>query len=242
MRRILLLALALGCRPTLARLERDHRYDEALCGVREGAFPSGPVLAAIRRALDPAIHLTVVPPGRAPELTAHALVRFVRSANLVHSLEGCTIDLRLRRGDRRSVFTFAGLPDLAAALGERLPEPRVDAGLADPPTEDQLRRAAPRAAALSDAVIHLWSRCAPDNLGGSCSDPLLVDAPAVEPDDLTLELDLTYRSRCEPDGLTERFDLPLPPGPTLEARVHALFGDRMRRLADLPVRPRRTGD
>lgn len=290
----LLLALAAaapGCRASLARLERGHHYDEALCGARENAFPEGQVLEVLRRGLDPALHVAVVPRERTPELGERALVRVLYDSNEI-PLRGFEARLRLRRGDRSQLLERLELAELAAALDERTPRPRTvggdsGAGLGHAlvetgraigavgavilqvstlglfgrifrgggrtsssssssshtiyPTEQEIRGAAPRGAALFDSVAHLQSSYCGEAPGATCRRLGLVDAPLLEQGELTLELDLRYRARCTWDGLVERLEIPLPPGPTLEARVHALFGDRMRRLAELPVRPRAGG-
>ena len=290
---LLALTLAPGCRASLARLERGRHYDEAICGAKEQAFPEGHVFEVLRRGLDPALHLAVVPRERTPDLARHALVRATYDSTRI-PLDGFRADLRLRRGDAPIAVETVSVERLAAALDERTPVPHtvggssgsglgqalIDTGRAIGavgglilqistlglfgrvfgggrrsysssssssaytvyPTQDEIRKAAPRAAALFDAVAHLQSSYCGDDPGATCHRLGLVEAPPTEDGDLVLELDLHYAARCTYPGLTERLDLPLPPGPTLEARVHALFGDRMRRLADLPVRPRRTGD
>lgn len=290
----LLLALTIaapGCRASLARLERGHHYDEALCGAHEKFFPEGQVLEVVRRGLDPAIHVAVVPRERTPELGDRALVRVTYDSNQI-PLRGFEASLRLRRGDRSQRLERLELVELAAALDERTPSPRtvggsrgsglghalVETGRAigavgavilhvstlgilgnvfrgggrtssssssGPrtiyPTEQEIRGAAPRGAALFDSVAHLQSSYCGDAPGATCRRLGLVDAPPVEQGELTLELDLHYRARCTWNGFVERLELPLPPGPTLETRVQALFGDRMRRLSELPVRPRAGG-
>ncbi len=80
---LLALTLAPGCGASLARLERGHHYDEAICGAREQAFPEGQVAAVVRRALDPAIHVAVVPRERTAELVEHALVRVTYDSNTI---------------------------------------------------------------------------------------------------------------------------------------------------------------
>lgn len=290
---MLALALAPGCRASLARLERGAHYDEALCAARERAFPEGQVFQVIRRGLDPAIHLAVVPRDRTGDLGNYALVRATYDSNTI-PLQGFSAKLSLDRGDTSRTLSTVELEQLARILDERTPSPVtvgpsgassaasgiVEVGRAIGtvgalifhvstlgifsgifgrggggssssssaptsrtiyPSREELRRAAPRAAALHDAVAHLQDAYCSDDPGTTCHRLGLVDAPAVEQGDLFLEIELTYRSRCDWAGLTEYLVLPLPPGDTLEARVRAVFGDRMRRLSELPLRTSKSG-
>ncbi len=284
---LLALTLAPGCGASLARLERGRHYDEAICGVREQAFPEGQVAAVIRRALDPAIHVTVVPRERTSELGEHALVRVTYDSNKI-PLQGFDAAFHLVRGDDSRELAGVDLSRLALLMSERTPAPVVvggsgsglGSGLVEAgraigtvgalifhvstlgifsgifrggggrsssassssgpttlyPTTEEIRKAAPRAAALYDSVAHLDDRYCDDDPGTTCHVLGLVDAPTVEQGDLALAIDLHYTSRCDWSGIHDRLELPLPPGPTLEARVHAVFGDRMRRLSELPVR------
>lgn len=290
---LLALTLAPGCRASLARLERGHHYDEAICGAREHAFPEGQVAAVLRRALDPALHLAVVPRERTAELTEHAFVRVTYDSNKI-PLYGFDAAFRLVRGDRSRELGRVDMSTIALLISERTPAPVVVGGDSGPglgsglveagraigavsalifhvstlgifsgifgrgggrssssssssgpttvyPTVAEIRKAAPRAAALHDAVSHLDDPYCGHAPGTTCHMLGLVDAPAVEQGDLVLEIELHYSSRCDWTGLTDRLELPLPPGPTLAARVQAVFGDRMRRLSELPVRPPRNG-
>jgi hypothetical protein len=287
---LLALTLAPGCGASLARLERGHHYDEAICGAREQAFPEGQVAAMVRRALDPAIHVAVVPRERTAELVEHALVRVTYDSNTI-PLQGFDAAFNLVRAGSSRRLDGVDLPQLAFLMSERTPSPVVvggsgsgsglGSGLVEAgraigtvgalifhvstlgifsgifgrgggrssssssssgpttiyPTTEQLRKAAPRAAALYDSVAHLDDRHCGDDPGKTCHVLGLVDAPALEQGELVLEIDLHYSSRCDWSGIHDHLELPLPPGPTLEARVHAVFGDRMRRLSELPVRP-----
>lgn len=293
MRRLALLLLAStlapGCGASLARLERGHHYDEAICGVREQAFPEDQVAAVVRRALDPALHVAVVPRERTAELAEHALVRVTYDSNTI-PLYGFEATFQLVRGDRSQELAGVELERLASLLSERTPAPvvvggsgsSVGSGLVEAgraigtvgalifhvstlgifsgilrgggrssssssgpttiyPTTEEIRKSAPRAAALYDSVIHLDDRYCGDDPGKTCHVLGLVEAPAVEQGDLTLAIELHYSSRCDWNGIRDRLELPLPPGPTLAARVRAVFGDRMRRLSELPVRAPRPG-
>lgn len=283
---LLALALAPGCRASLARLERGGHYDEAICGAYERAFPEDQVLQVLRRALDPGIHLAVLPRARTGDLGERALVRATYDSNTI-PLQGFSAELHLVRDGAAQTVATVDLEQLAHALDERTPSPRtigpdgitrtahaavevgraigtvgalilhvstlgifgkifgLPSGSSSPgprsrtiyPTQAEIRAAAPRAAALHDAVAHLQDSYCSDKPGTTCHRLGLVPAPAAEQGELLLRLDLRYRARCEWRGLVDHLEIPLPPGDTLEDRVTAMFGDRMRRLSDLPVRP-----
>lgn len=106
------------------------------------------------------------------------------------------------------------------------------------PTDTQVRRAAPRATRLFDAVAHLQTSCR-DKPGARCQTLALVPRPPDESAALVLELHLRYGARhgsgCSFAEVHEKLQIALPPGPTLEARLAAAFGDDMRRLAFAPA-------
>lgn len=104
------------------------------------------------------------------------------------------------------------------------------------PTDAEIRHAAPRAARLFDAVAHLQTSC-PAKPGARCQTLALVPRPPDESAALVLELDLRYGSTCSFADVHEVLQIALPPGPTLEARLAAAFGDDMRRLALAPTTP-----
>lgn len=281
MRRPLALALAvpLACGPSLAKLERGHHYSEAICGAHEGAFPEDQVRAIVRRALDPAFHVTIVPRDQlaavvgddVPELDVVALLRITYDSNTI-PLSGFTASVALHRGGEPVDTVPADLERFAAVFQERVPGPRtvepgavrtaihtagvvgasvltvVSLGLLGGllkrvgpaprsrtvyPSDAEIRAAAPRAATLYDAVGHLGGYCV-SSTGTRCHTLSLITRPPVEPADLALAVHLSYSPSCRHGApLTERFTIPLPPGPTLEARLAAVFGDDMRRLSDL---------
>ncbi|MFY0539185.1 hypothetical protein [Nannocystis pusilla] len=102
------------------------------------------------------------------------------------------------------------------------------------PTVAEIRRAAPRATRLFDAVAHLQTSCRAKP-GARCQTLALVPRPPDESAELVLELHLRYGARyggaCSFADVHETLQLALPPGPTLEARLAAAFGGDMRRLA-----------
>lgn len=126
------LTTALGCAPSLARLERGHHYNEAVCGAAEGALPKAAVAASVRRALDPALHLAVVPHAALvaatgdplPELQHHTLVRVTLNTRQIDlgSVHGT---VSLRRGADIIEPIDVDHPQLVALLGETLPQPRT---------------------------------------------------------------------------------------------------------------------
>lgn len=289
MRRLaLLFALPLACGPSLARLERGHHYNEAICGVHERAFPEDQVKTIVRRALDPALHVAVVPRERlagvlgdgVPELDQVALLRITYDSNTI-PLASFDADVALRRGEEIVALTHAELPQFAAVFKENIPGPRTvgpDAldtaahtvgviGAAvvtvatlgifnllrgvgsaprsrtEYPTQEEIRAAAPRAAKLHDAVAHLGDD-ATTYYGGDCTlrpgsrchTLSLIPRPPTEPDYLALTVYLRYTPACADfsrTNISETVTIPLPPGPTLEARLAAVFGADMRRLSDL---------
>lgn len=126
------LALALGCKPSLQKLASGHHYDEAVAGANEGALPEHEVAAVVRGALDPALHVAVVPRAQlaallgadSPDLDRHALLRVVYDSNTV-PLASFSLDLRLRFGEVHVDPRPADLQQLAAAFQEPLPGPRT---------------------------------------------------------------------------------------------------------------------
>ncbi|WP_434419600.1 hypothetical protein [Nannocystis pusilla] len=102
------------------------------------------------------------------------------------------------------------------------------------PTDAQIRRAAPRATRLFDAVAHLQTSCRAKP-GARCQTLALVPRPPDESAELVLGLHLRYGARfgsaCSFAEVQETLQIALPPGPTLETRLAAAFGDDMRRLA-----------
>lgn len=275
----LLLALAVGCRPSLARLERGHHYDEAICGAAESAFPEEQVAKVIRRALDPAVHVAVVPREQlaaalgdaAPELDSVALLRITHDSNTI-PLDRFDATFALRRGGEAAELQPSELATFAAVFKEHVPGPRtVGPGAVETaahtigtigavvltvaslgllggllrsrgpaprsrtvyPTDQEIRAAAPRATRLFDAVAHLQTRHCTDQPGATCRTLALVPRPPEEPADLALEVRLRYSALCSWSGIRDDFTIPLPPGPTLEARLAAAFGQDLRRLSEL---------
>lgn len=100
-----------------------------------------------------------------------------------------------------------------------------------PADEVDFRRAAPAAAALVQQLAP--ETCPQANTGETCRAHALWPRPADEAGALRLVVALELGA-CEPLVVVHAIDL--PPGPTLEARLQALFGDRVVRLADLPQR------
>ncbi|MDC0722848.1 hypothetical protein [Nannocystis bainbridge] len=127
------------------------------------------------------------------------------------------------------VVGIASLGLLGRSLRNR-PGPRAHT---EYPTDAELRRAAPRAARLFDAVSHLQASC-PVRPGARCHTLVLAPRPSDASAELALAVNLRYHSgrgeACGFAGLDETLEIALPPGPTLEARLHAAFGDDMRRL------------
>lgn len=115
------------------------------------------------------------------------------------------------------------------------PQPRTEY-----PTVAEIRRAAPRATRLFDAVAHLQTSCR-GKPGARCQTLALVPRPPDESAELVLELHLGYGasfgSGCPLADIHEKLQIALPPGPTLEARLAAAFGDDMHRLALAPTPP-----
>lgn len=296
-RRLAVLALAglVACGPSLRRLQREHRYDQALCGAAEGAFPDEQVLRVVRDALGPAVHAAVIPHerlaralgGDLPELAGHALVRIVVSTNTVQ-LQSFSVAPTLVRAGTSIASEPADHRHLAALFQESVPGPTTttpsaigEAGRAigtvgaviltvaslgifrgllgsssssgsstSYPSQEEIRRRTPRTSALRDAIAHLdvpdhsyigisddlsqriprplVARCDP---GDTCSSLVLVARADLASGPLALRLGLHYGSRC--GGLSESVELPLPPGASLDERLAAVFGDRMRPLSEL---------
>jgi hypothetical protein len=274
----LALALPLACGPSLARLERGHHYNEAICGAEERAFPEDQVRGIVRRALDPALHVAVVPREQlagilgdgVPELDQVALLRVIYDSNTI-PLSGFSAAVALRRAGATVDVTRADLERFAAVFKENIPGPRTvgpgaiesaahtvgvigaavltvaSLGLlggllkrmgpgprsrTEYPTESEIRAAAPRAAKLYDAVGHLGEYCR-RTPGARCHTLAIIDRPPVEPADLAVTVRLDYTGGCMYAGIGEQFTIPLPPGPSLEARLAAVFGQDMRRLSEL---------
>jgi len=275
------LAGAVGCAPSLPRLERGHHYNEAICGAAEHAFSEADVLAALRRGLDPAVHVTTLAHAdlvaavgdELPELRDHALVHVVFDTNQI-PLAHFDASFGVRRGDRVRGAEVVDLPAVAALLRESVPGPQTigpsSVGQAASaigtigavvltvaslgllrgllrggasssgsrtitPTAEELRRSAPRASAVLDAVGHLRGRC--DRSGERCSTLLWIDRAAAADAALALTVELRYHG-CT--YLHDSFEIPLPAGTDLQARLDARFGAHMRRLSELPTRATRT--
>ncbi len=126
-------------------------------------------------------------------------------------------------------FNFGGMLGSAPRAGSR--------ATYTPPSRAELERAIPDALRLSIALRDERRECR--RLGADCATWLLYARPADEatgPYALELEFDASSTLSCRRPGPRSArvWQIPLPPGPTLEARVDALFGEAMRPVAALP--------
>lgn len=107
-----------------------------------------------------------------------------------------------------------------------------------PPDDDDFARAAPRAWALR----HLLRTECPEHTAGPCDSIIAVERPPDEAQaPLEVRIGLSFGPMLldsdRPEGPVCRLDRAvtarLPPAPTLEERVAARFGDRLRTFAEL---------
>lgn len=152
--------------------------------------------------------------------------------------------LRLRKIDVWLLFAglaegaTLGIVPVTRLTGHVVRAPTITRTL--PPSDAEFRKAAP-------AAEMLYRSLAAEPRAGDRSYPPAQDvslwerpAGAAHP---SLHIRWRYETSCR--GTTARLEqqlvLPLPPGPTLEARVNALFGDRMRSLSELAALARAPG-
>ena len=134
-----------------------------------------------------------------------------------------------------------GLPGVAAGLGEALtlgivPFTQIFGfdkreSHTHYPTDEEYLQRIPAAETLRRSIDRDSS--AGSGREGPRRSYLVVERPKAQ--DLRLVVEWSYgaTSYAGPCRLTRRFELALPPGDTLEARVNALFRNRMVRLAEL---------